>query len=510
MKPSSNRDPELDLWDQKTEIFAMNSLKNRSVYFLIIFFFLSSIFIIYTKNLRHPSLSCILNVFPTQSETDPYQNLKNTVQIMPNTVQTSDISEKTELRHIAFGIAASAKNWERRKKYVKLWWRPGEMRGFVWLDQRVALDRGDLDAFPLLRVSDDTSNFKYTYRGPGGHRSGIRISRIVSETLRQGLKDVRWFVMGDDDTVFLPDNLVRVLAKYNHRDFYYIGASSESHLQNINFTYNMAYGGGGFAISYPLAKALEKMQDRCIKTYPHLFGSDDRIQACMAELGVPLTREVGFHQFDIFGSPFGLLAAHPIAPLVSLHHLDVVDSIFPNADRVQALERLKIPMKLDSAALAQQSICHDRANNWTISVSWGYAVQIYRGIHPAREMEIPTRTFLNWYQNADQYGFAFNTKPVNPNPCQRPVVFILLNAAYNPFTNQTVSAYARDWASNPKCKRKKPDPSSIIRVVVFKKPDPDMWDKAPRRNCCRTLASRKKNTVEIEVEECREDEIVQL
>ncbi|KAK9999748.1 hypothetical protein SO802_019351 [Lithocarpus litseifolius] len=58
------------------------------------------------------------------------------------------------------------------------------------------------------------------------------ISRIVSETLRLGLEDVHWFVMGDDDTVFVT-----------------------VHLQNIYFSYGMAYGGGGFAISYPLAKA---------------------------------------------------------------------------------------------------------------------------------------------------------------------------------------------------------------------------------------------------------------
>lgn len=102
--------------------------------------------------------------------------------------------------------------------------------------------------------------------------------------------------MGDDDTVFVADNLVRVLSKYDHNQMYYVGGSSESHLQNIYFSYNMAYGGGGFAISRPLAVALEKMQDRCIQRYPELYGSDDRIQACMAELGVPLTREQGFHQ----------------------------------------------------------------------------------------------------------------------------------------------------------------------------------------------------------------------
>lgn len=105
--------------------------------------------------------------------------------------------------------------------------------------------------------------------------------------------------MGDDDTVFVAENLVRILNKYDHKQYYYIGSSSESHLQNIHFSYAMAYGGGGFAISYPLAVALEKMQDKCIQRYPGLYGSDDRIQACMAELGVPLTKELGFHQVSL-------------------------------------------------------------------------------------------------------------------------------------------------------------------------------------------------------------------
>ncbi|KAG0503015.1 hypothetical protein HPP92_003087 [Vanilla planifolia] len=83
------------------------------------------------------------------------------------------------------------------------------------------------------------------------------------------------------------------------------------------------------------------MQDRCIHRYPALYGSDDRIQACMAELGVPLTHHPGFHQFDVYGNLLGLLAAHPIAPLLTLHHLDVVETIFPDSrTQAAALRRL--------------------------------------------------------------------------------------------------------------------------------------------------------------------------
>lgn len=201
-----------------------------------------------------------------------------------------------ELKHIAFGIAASSNLWDIRKEYIKVWWRPNETRGVVWMDKQVRTRRNE--GLPEIRVSQDTSKFKYTNKQ--GSRSALRISRVVSETLKLGMKDIRWFVMGDDDTVFIVDNVVRVLSKYDHTQFYYVGSASESHIQNIFFSYAMAFGGGGFAISYPLAKELAKMQDRCIQRYPALYGSDDRIQACMAELGVPLTRELGFHQV-IFG-----------------------------------------------------------------------------------------------------------------------------------------------------------------------------------------------------------------
>lgn len=153
------------------------------------------------------------------------------------------------------------------------------------------------DHLPMIRVSGNTTRFKFTNKQ--GQRSSLRISRIISETLKLGLKDVKWFVTGDDDTVFIVENVVRVLSKYDHRQFYYIGSSSESHSQNLHLSYAMAYGGGGFAISYALAVELAKMQDRCIQRYPELYGSDDRTQACMAELGIPLTREPGFHQVMI-------------------------------------------------------------------------------------------------------------------------------------------------------------------------------------------------------------------
>ncbi|KAM7525790.1 hypothetical protein LguiA_015692 [Lonicera macranthoides] len=509
----NQKDSEKLIWDPMRSpsgtTLSVTTSPNRALPKLMVWLilFVSATYVVYTLKLVSSSHSCDnddifnhnhnhLSFRSSSNKTEPLPLLHN---------QIDDSFNRTELKHIAFGIAASAKLWEKRKNYIKLWWKPKEMRGVVWLDSPVKTSTDE--SLPPVRISGDTS--KFAYKNRQGHRSAIRISRIVSETLRLGMENVRWFVMGDDDTVFVTDNLVRVLNKYDHNQYYYIGSLSESHLQNIYFSYGMAYGGGGFAISYPLAKALHKMQDRCIQRYPGLYGSDDRMQACMAELGVPLTKELGFHQYDVYGNLFGLLAAHPVSPLVSLHHLDVVEPIFPNVTRVEALKRLTIPMKLDSAGLIQQSICYEKTKSWTISISWGFAIQIFRGVLSPREIEMPSRTFLNWYKRADYTAYAFNTRPVARNPCQKAFVYYMTKARFDSLKNRTVSEYVQHRVPHPVCRWKMPNPAELERVEVLKKPDPHLWDRSPRRNCCRVLESKRKSMV-VDVGVCGENEISEV
>ncbi|KAG9129597.1 hypothetical protein Leryth_014443 [Lithospermum erythrorhizon] len=408
----------------------------------------------------------------------------------------------TTIKHIVFGIAGSADLWDDRKEYIKQWWKPGETRGVVWLESNVTTS--EKEGLPETRISGNTSDFAYT--NPEGRRAALRLSRVVSETFRIGMNGVRWFVMGDDDTVFIVENVVRVLSKYDHNQFYYIGGISESHIQNIHFSYAMAFGGGGFAISYPLAKELEKIQDKCIQRYPGLYGSDDRIQACMAELGVPLTRELGFHQFDIYGNLLGLLGSHPVAPLVTLHHLDVIDPIFPYMSRVDSIRNLLESARYDSASLIQQSVCYDQRRFWSISVSWGYAVQITRGIISPRELERPARTFLNWYKGADLTAYTFNSRNPIRKPCQKPYVFYMSTTRYDRYANQVMGIYQPYNESHPVCHWKTTSPETIDSVVVLKTPDKNRWKKSPRRDCCRIIPARRRGSLKIWVKNCDEGE----
>lgn len=123
------------------------------------------------------------------------------------------------LGHIVFGIAGSAHLWPRRREYVRLWWDPAAMRGNVWLDAGAPAAPGPSapweGSLPPIRVSEDTSRFRYT--NPTGHPSGLRIARIAAEVVRLvgGGAGARWVALVDDDTVLRADNLVAVLSKYD-------------------------------------------------------------------------------------------------------------------------------------------------------------------------------------------------------------------------------------------------------------------------------------------------------
>ncbi|KAH9302410.1 hypothetical protein KI387_013993, partial [Taxus chinensis] len=380
------------------------------------------LYILYLMLTTHPCLQSSQCVAALMMGTDT-SNFKTQIP-QPNVTcsETTATSNNTTLHNIVFGLASSTGKWNQRKQYVELWWKPDVMRGFVWLDQELDGPGSKTTSLPALKVSEDTARFRYTFKK--GLRSAIRISRIVSETFKLNLSDVHWFVMGDDDTVFFPENLLQVLSKYDHNQYYYIGSNSESVEQNLLHSYGMAFGGGGFAISYPLAKALEKMQDSCLDRYSYLYGSDARIHACLADLGVPLTKESGFHQVDIRGNLLGWLSAHPLTPLVSLHHLDAMVPIFPNMNQTQAFQHLFKAVKADSSRILQQAICYDKLRHGSFSISWGYTIHVFDNIQLPRELEYPQRTFMHWRKPmTDQ--FMFNSRNVSRNRCQRPAVFFL-------------------------------------------------------------------------------------
>lgn len=176
-----------------------------------------------------------------------------------------------------------------------------------------------------------------------------------------------------------------------------------------------------------------------------------------------------FFQVDIRGDLFGLLSAHPLSPLVSLHHLDYVEPIFPNMNRTQALKRLFEAVRVDSGRTLQQSICYDRSNSITLSVSWGYSVSVYEGNILLPDLLASQKTFIPWKRtrNLTSSPYMFKTTDFPRNPCKRPAMFFLENATSD--SSGTLSNYNRYFIKNCKSSKSLAYTLELIRVISQKK-----------------------------------------
>ncbi|KAI9195929.1 hypothetical protein LWI28_019490 [Acer negundo] len=217
----------------------------------------------------------------------------------PATATSLDITNSpTNISHIMFVLVGCNRTWKYRRSYIEAWWRENITRGNIWLDEPPTEDLLPWPSTsPPFQVNEDITKLKVYPKLVNPVE--VRIYRSILDTFRLGEnKDVRWYVMADDDTLFFVDNLVEVLGKYDHSKYHYIGTNSESIKSNYDFSFEMGYGGAGYALSYALVEELVLKIDGCIERYPHLWVSDYLSSSCSADLGVDLTIEKGIHQYS--------------------------------------------------------------------------------------------------------------------------------------------------------------------------------------------------------------------
>lgn len=185
-----------------------------------------------------------------------------------------------------------------------------------------------------------------------------------------------------------------------------------------------------------------------------------------------------FPQLDVRGDPYGLLAAHPVAPLVSLHHLVSAKPLFPGENQLDSIKRLLHAYHVDPGRIIQQSFCYDHRHKWSVSISWGYTAQLYPSLIPAKVLSMPLQTFDTWRSGSDG-PFVFNTRPMKEDPCERPIIYYL-DQVKDIGEGKTVSTYTRPSGDDGKeC----PQPAYKLAMLLKKltvsasKTGPEKWMK---------------------------------
>ena len=77
-----------------------------------------------------------------------------------------------------------------------------------------------------------------------------------------------------------------------------------------------------------------------------------------------------------------------------------------------------------SPVIETETLSHDKLEQGSLSMSWGFNIHVIDSIQFPRELESPQQNFMHWRKTmTDQ--FMFNTRNVSRNPCLRPAVLFL-------------------------------------------------------------------------------------
>ncbi|KAI5673672.1 hypothetical protein M9H77_14036 [Catharanthus roseus] len=459
-------------------------------------------------------ISCIVFFFfffySTNHQYFTTGNFSSNINVEGNSSNSTTISPTT-INHLLFGLIGSEKAWHHRKAYIESWWRPHITKGYLFLD--VPPTKKLLPwskASPPYRVSKDLTKFVQETRPIDP--VAVRIINGIMETFREENDDdkdqFRWLVMGDDDSIFFLENMVDFLGKHDHRKYYYFGAQSEYVLSNFWYSFNQGFGGAGFILSYPLAKALADYLETCLRKYPYLGAADLTTMACISDIGVNLSPQKGLHQIDLRGDISGFLSSHPKTPLLSLHHFDAVDPIFPKMDRFESTRHLMKAAKQDQSRMLQQTICYQRQQNWSISISWGYSVHIYEKIMPRNWLQKPIETFQKWNKpNPNPPHYMFNTRFPSNDPCEAPHEFYF-KSIEKVTKNQILTTYIRSKERGlPVCGLNGSNSADLVSEIHVYSPTTKRTE-VDRCECCDITYYNGTTMAMVKFRECHVKEII--
>ncbi|PWA53079.1 hypothetical protein CTI12_AA295520 [Artemisia annua] len=412
----------------------------------------------------------------------------------------------TNISHLVFGLLGSTRAWHYRKPYIESWWRPNVTRGFLYLDTNPTNDLLPWSpASPPFRVSDDISKLLKEIK----HVAPImaRMVHGVIEVFREEREGVRWYIMGDDDSMFFADNLVDVLSAYDHTKYIYLGGHSECYMSNQIYSHDMGFGGAGLILSYPLAKMVQKNIEDCFRRYPYLNSADLILMTCVNDFGVSMTAHQGLHQIDLHGDISGLFSSHPKAPLLSLHHIDHIDPFFRTMDRSESAKHLMKAANVDQSRLLQQTICYNRKISWSFSLSWGFSVHIYEKIIPRSILKIPLETFRPWSGRFKPPFYMFNTRPLSNDPCAMPHVFSF-DSIKKINDHEVLTNYVRMAPRGlPSCGLAGNHSADMVSRIEVLSPvtKPNQNGKT---ECCDVVTADGMEVAKIKLRDCTEDELI--
>lgn len=183
-------------------------------------------------------------------------------------------------------------------------------------------------------------------------------------------------------------------------------------------------------------------------------------------------------QWDIRGNAHGILAAHPITPFISIHHVEAVEPLYSGLSHLESLKLFTKASRVNPRSFLQRAIGYDRDERITFAVSLGYVVQVFPNIVLPRELERSELTFTAWNRIANRFEFDLDTKDPLKSVCKKSIKFFLRNIFED--GSVSVSTYFRsnqgdDLKRKVFCFPQSPTLSHVDEIRILGNPLSDNW-----------------------------------
>jgi len=178
-------------------------------------------------------------------------------------------------------------------------------------------------------------------------------------------------------------------------------------------------------------------------------------------------------------------------------------------DRTRAMQHFFQAADTDPARILQQTVCYDQKNSLTVSVSWGYSVQVFKGNVLLPDLLAVQKTFVPWKRGRNVTDvYMFDTKHYPRDECKRGALFFLKSITSGEGKTKTESTYNRQPPR--KCP---PDliPLKNLRLIKVTSERLQLAPgKALRRHCCDIATSSSDNNIDINIRKCEDDELIAM
>ncbi|GAA5901305.1 uncharacterized protein JCM6883_000173 [Sporobolomyces salmoneus] len=288
--------------------------------------------------------SWLSNLIPTKRESDEFESIgliRGRIDVDPLPAHTIEaFPRKVDLTRGQGGVGQEVSSLERMMFGSVTTTKRAKQMTQLWTNWMIPRDSDQAQPACLILLSkeekqEDMRELETVLKDRGlpcvlkqseHERYEVRVMSMIKE-----MKDYSdsldrsfdWFVFGDDDTFWVDyRSTLRMLSRYDPRQEWYIGSSSESQ-EALGMFGRMAFGGAGVFASMPLLTNMANRWPDCYEQFRNVFGGDEMLTRCAAlakgvEKDDVTTREKGLHQFDIPGDTTGPLQSG--WPVLSLHH----------------------------------------------------------------------------------------------------------------------------------------------------------------------------------------------